>query len=78
VKRECIYGIQQGRERERKIYKFRNAINEREERERESKRVRGGEVRTKWHLVFKIRHIKKQRARLKKHTLRRLWFHPED
>jgi len=43
-------------ESERKIYKFRNAINEREERERESKRVRGGEVRTKWHLVFKIRH----------------------
>jgi hypothetical protein len=34
-KRECIYGIQQGRESERKIYKFRNAINEREERERE-------------------------------------------
>ena len=50
----------------------------REKSERESKRVRGGEVRTKWHLVFKIRHIKKQRARLKKHTLRRLWFHPED
>ena len=26
------------------------------ERERVCERVRGGEVRTKWHLVFKIRH----------------------
>jgi hypothetical protein len=56
VKRESVFmGFNKG-ESERKIYKFRNAINEREERERESKRVRGGEVRTKWHLVFKIRH----------------------
>jgi hypothetical protein len=54
VKRESVFmGFNKG-ESERKIYKFRNAINEREERE--SKRVRGGEVRTKWHLVFKIRH----------------------
>ena len=28
----------------------------REKSERERERVRGGEVRTKWHLVFKIRH----------------------
>jgi len=56
VKRESVFmGFNKG-ESERKIYKFRNAINEREERERESKRVRGGEVRTKWQLVFKIRH----------------------
>lgn len=56
MKRESVFmGFNKG-ESERKIYKFRNAINEREERERESKRVRGGEVRTKWHLVFKIRH----------------------
>jgi len=47
VKRESVFmGFNKG-ESERKIYKFRNAINEREERERESKRVRGGEVRTK-------------------------------
>ena len=56
------------------------------ERERERKyinlemrlRERGREVRTKWHLVFNIRHnMKKQRARLKT-QLRRLWFHPEN
>ena len=56
MKRESVFmGFNKG-ESERKIYKFRNAINEREERERERERVRGGEVRTKWHLVFKIRH----------------------
>ena len=44
------------RERGKYINLEMRLMREKSERERESKRVRGGEVRTKWHLVFKIRY----------------------
>jgi len=58
VKRESVFmGFNKGeRARGKYINLEMRLMNEREERERERERVRGGEVRTKWHLVFKIRH----------------------
>ena len=59
MKRESVFmGFNKG-ERERGKYinlEMRLMREKSGERERERERVRGGEVRTKWHLVFKIRH----------------------
>ena len=54
MKRESVFmGFNKGeRERGKYINLEMRLMREKSERER----VRGGEVRTKWHLVFKIRH----------------------
>ncbi len=58
MKRESVFmGFNKGeRARGKYINLEMRLMREKSERERESKRVRGGEVRTKWHLVFKIRY----------------------
>lgn len=58
MKRESVFmGFNKGeRARGKYINLEMRLMREKSERERESERVRGGEVRTKWHLVFKIRH----------------------
>ena len=56
MKRESVFmGFNKG-ERARGKYINLEMRLMREKSERKRERVRGGEVRTKWHLVFKIRH----------------------
>ena len=58
MKRESVFmGFNKGeRARGKYINLEMRLIREKSERARERETVRGGEVRTKWHLVFKIRH----------------------
>ena len=60
MKRESVFmGFNKGERARRKYINLEMRLmreKSERERERERERVRGGEVRTKWHLVFKIRH----------------------